>query len=1124
MSLAPLHVLLVAFSSILVAVGPALASDASDPAPSTMSVTAPDSQATLWIRDAAISPDGTRIAFRCAGQIWIAPAAGGDALALTPADTYAAAPVWSPNGATIAFASDRFGPLNIFTVPVSGGTARRLTWYERNEIPTGFTPDGSAVLFWAPGLGDIAETGPYPTFGENGRQLYQVPAAGGRDTLVLPNAAMDAQWDPAGRRMLYTGRSPEQPFRRRQVSSAARQVWVYDAASGAHRRLTEDRPESRGAVWMPDGGVDYLDETSGSLNVWHRDADLGRPVQVTHLAGEPVRFLSAARTGDLAFTWGGGLYRLRAGATEPERIAVRLLRTDFPGDRPGRSTALSDFALSSDGREFAVVGRGEISVASIDGREVKRLPHTAGEERDPTFSADGRRIAYASERDGHWGLYESALQNPDEHGFAQATRIAERRLPTTARDAMDPVYAPDGRHIAYLADRSSYRVLDPASGADVEVLPPGRIFTADEPWSPAWSPDSRWLALPVQPSLQVDNIALVPVDGSRPASRPMPSGAAQWDPQWSADGGLLTWQSEDDALRLAFRDRWSASVEGVFTSRLARTAFQRRLEVPVVGDLPPTPGDRGEPGASRNTSDPRDVVAREAPPRGPLMVETDRMDERGITLSQEPGRVVYSSLMPDGVSLLTVTVSPNARNEGFTVTGVLRDMRQGRLRVLFSALPFQDDSPVRMSRDRRHLYFLAWANGTDLGTDGLMEVDLQRGTSRLIRIAIDTTRDEAEARQAAFEQVWIFAAQRFYDPSFAGVDWTASRARFSRFLPSVSGGRDLAELLTEMQGELGASHSWTSFHASVTLGERTASLGLYYDERYPGPGMTVAAVIPRGPLDGGDSALRPGDVIAEIDGEPVPLEGGIRRALQDHRRQPVAITAVHPDGTRFTETHVTIDLVRERELADRAWEERKRDAVTAASCGQLGYVHLPGMDAASYRRAFSDIFGRFGQARGLVVDIRDNTGGNLHNHLATLLSGKAYMSAVSPRGGPVQDEPRDRWTKPSAVVMNAESYSDGSLFPLAYHDLAIGPLIGDPVAGTGTAVLWVDSKIVPGLVYGVPQLPYRRVDGTPSENHEVEPTVPVPSDPGAWAQGRDPQLEAAVHSLMPDAGGSCTKP
>ena len=165
------------------------------------------------------------------------------------------------------------------------------------------------------------------------------------------------------------------------------------------------------------------------------------------------------------------------------------------------------------------------------------------------------------------------------------------------------------------------------------------------------------------------------------------------------------------------------------------------------------------------------------------------------------------------------------------------------------------------------------------------------------------------------------------------------------------------------------------------------------------------------------------------------------------------MTSEHPDGTRFTEKRVTIDFAKEQEIADRRWVEGKRRAVDAASCGRLGYIHLAGMDAASYRKAFTDIFGRFGDAQGLVVDIRDNGGGDLHNQLVTLLSGRSYFDVVPPRGGPAQHEPRDRWTKPSVVVMNAESYSDSSLFPLAYRDLHLGQLIGDPVAGTGTYVL-----------------------------------------------------------------------
>ena len=254
-----------------------------------------------------------------------------------------------------------------------------------------------------------------------------------------------------------------------------------------------------------------------------------------------------------------------------------------------------------------------------------------------------------------------------------------------------------------------------------------------------------------------------------------------------------------------------------------------------------------------------------------------------------------------------------------------------------------------------------------------------------------------------------------------------------------------------MEGELNASHTGSWFRSPIPLAERTASLGLYYDERYPGPGMKVAAVIAGGPFDAADSALRPGDVLRQIDGEDIPDEGGVRRILSGRANQLVAVTAEHPDGSRFTEKRAPVTLAREWQLALQRWKKRKRDETLAKSCGHLGYVYLAAMDARSYRDAFSEIFGRFGDADGLVVDIRYNGGGNLHNHLLTLLSGKAYLTFSPPRGGPDQIEPRDRWTKPSVVIMNAASYSDASIFPHVYRDLKLGPLVGDPVAGTGTA-------------------------------------------------------------------------
>jgi tricorn protease len=1092
---------------------------------------APDSP---WLREPAISPDGSRIAFRFQGQIWIASTAGGDATALTPAGFHSASPVWSPSGDTIAFASDRFGAMNIFAAPVAGGEAKRLTWHSLDDRPSSFTPDGNAILFSSRRLGDAIQTFAIPNaFAEQSAQLYQTPVAGGRDLMVLPNAAYDARWDAGQRRLLYTSASIEQSFRKGQTSSAARQVWLYDAATGRHERLTSDNYESRDAVWSSDGSVYYLGEASGSLNIWRLSLGDRKPVQVTHFSGDPIRSLSISQTDDLAFSWNGGLFRLRRGAREPERINLNIVRTAFDGDRASRTTHIDDFVLSPNSKDIALVTRGEVLVASMNGKYVKRITHSPGEERSPSFSPDGRRLVYAGERDGRWSLYESWIVDADDKTFSEATTIEEKLLKAGDADAMQPAYAPDGKHVAYVANRESVRVLDVDSKADVEILAKGQNFALDDwPWGLAWSPDSKWVALPVQPSGYIQNIAVAPADGGAPATRVAPSGEDQDQPEWSADGGLLLWSNYADALHLPYEANWLADVHAVFSSRKSRDIFRARLREPVApepaaADGPerrtPSPGEADAPPPDNPES--KSTKTKEKPL---FAFEPDGVEDRKIVLSQEPTHLVYYGLLANGVSVLTVEWSVNAEGNGFTATGSVRDLRLGQRKTLFSGLPYQilgsppdqTPSPVLMSRDRKKLYFLSRA--ADGPTEGVMEVDVAKGTNRLIKVNLDTTRDEAEARKAAFEQFWTLSKKRFFDRDFNGIDWDAARVKYEGFLLSIVDGRDLAELLSEMSGELNASHTGSYFRATVPVGEQTASLGLYYDERYPGPGMKVADIITDGPFDAADSALKPGDVLREIDGEQIPEQGGVLRMLRGRANQLVAITAEHPDGRRFTEKHVVISLRQETALARAQWIKRKRESVIAKSCGHLGYVYVPGMDALSYRASFSEIFGRFVQADGLIVDIRYNGGGNLHNHLLTLLSGKAYMDFEPSRGGPVQEEPRDRWTKPSAVIMNADSYSDASVFPHAYHDLKLGPLIGDPVAGTGTATWWPESLIVPGLVYGLAQVPIRdRGDGTLFERADVVPDIAVPSDPTAWAKGEDPQLDAAITALTPKDAGPC---
>ncbi len=1045
-----------------------------------------------WLRDPAIAPDGATIAFRYQAQIWTVPEAGGLATPLTPSGAHAGTPVWSPDSKIIAFASNRFGPTNVFAAPAEGGPARRLTWGAGAEVPSGFTPDGAAVLYSAGLPGDAVQTYAAAVFGEPHSQLYQVPLAGGRETMVLPNAAMLAQWNPAGTAMLYTSPGVEQPARQHQVSDTVRQIWRYDPATGAHTRLTAERTESRDAIWAPDGTVLFAAERSGSLNIWRMQEDGSRPAQLTFFQGEPVRSLSVATTGEIVFGQGGRIWRMRPGAA-PEPVPVRIATASF-GEESDRRTALfTDFAVSPTGREVALVALGDLYVASIDGRLTRRLTATPGEERSPVFTPDGRGLIYTAERDGHWQLFEQELA-AGESNFFDAGPLTETRLRTGPDDPQLPAISPDGKRLAFTVNRDAVRVRTLADGHEVEVLPPGQLYLyADDAQSLlAWSPDSQTLALPVQADSLIDNVAVVPADGHTAALRVQPSGEEQFAPAWSRDGGVLSWLSDPDALHTPFGSDDAVDVRAAFTSRAARDVFRRRFRVPLNPDGSPlTP-----PGAKPNA------------PVTPMALEPDGFETRPLPLPGPRGSLRFAALLPDGVSLLEVEELSAVDSPVHQLTATALDLRTNRKRVIFSGVPYAR-GPVRTNTAMTRLYFI--------GPAGLVEANLVANTSRLIAVTVDAAHDDAAVRAAAFAQFWALTKAKYYDPGFAGVDWEALRHTMEARLPALGDARDLAELLSEMAGALNASHTGSYVRAGVPTQQVPGSLGAYYDERYPGPGMKLAEIMPGGPLDAADTALRPGDVIVAVNGADIPLQGGIRRALRGTAGAITAITFVHPEAPaiRITEQRVPTTPFQEQRLVLQRFVARNRALVAQRSCGRLGYVYLPAMDEPNYRTVFSDVFGRFGRAEGLVVDERNNLGGDLHNNLVTLLSGRRYAGFQPPRGGQGLAEPRDRWTGRSVVVMNAASYSDGSVFPYAYRRLGLGQLVGETVAGTGTAVWWVESGLIPGLVYGLPQLPIRDADGALLENHDIRPDVAVPDDPQAWARGEDPQLLAAVHVLLP---------
>ena len=1102
-------------------------------------------EAPLWLRYSQISPDGRQIAFAFEGNLFVVPAEGGAARLLVGNGRHSFHPVWSPDSRSIAYACDPSGNFDVFLVAAEGGPSRRLTTHSANELPLGFTADGREVLFSAQRM-DVRTNAMFPS-GAAG-ELYKVGIEGGRRPVqLLTTPAMSARFDKTGTRLLYEDwKGYESEWRKHHVSPVARDIWLWEASTGRHRQLTGFGGEDREPAWAPDGqSFYYLSEQSGSFNVWKMaigGSAPAVPVQVTRFATHPVRFLSVADNGTLSFGWDGELYTLAPGAAAPARVAVRI-GADMRASRIENmklTRGATEIATSPDGQEIAFVVRGQVFVASAEFGDTRRISEPPFQMRSVSFSPDGKRLLFAGEREGHWNLYEASAAGAraDSPYFFAAARVEVRTLLKNEHENFQPRYSPDGKQVAFLEDRVVLKVLDLASGASHVVLPGEFNYSyADGDLWFDWSPDGRsLLATFVDRNRWGSEVGLVDAAGKQPLLNLTQSGYEDEHPLWTRGGNSMIWLSDRSGLH--GNGSGGNAQQDIFAMFFTQEAFDRfhlspaeyallkkqedadqkaKAEKKAAVAKPGSAAAAAAASAASGAGDQRTASAREKaglanePVRlaEPVKIERANVENRVERLTQNSAVVKAAAMTPDGETLFYVTQASD-RYELWSNRVRKKELKK------FGDVPIggparRDDAKVDLVLDAKGENGFVLASGTILK----FKVPKEMGEPKTepVTFSAEMRLDRAAERLQMFNHVWRQTQQKLYVKDMGGVDWVGYGKAYARFLPYVADNHDFAELLSEMLGELNVSHTGSGYRPRDPAADATAALGIFADESYTGPGVKVAEVIEGGPFSNAKSGLKAGMVIEQIGGMAIGAGMEWDSPLANQAGKRLEVTVLEPaSGRRFGEVVKPISRGEQSQLLYKRWVKSERETVDRLSNGQIGYVHVRGMDDASYRDAYSEVLGRQSGKKALIVDTRFNGGGNLHDELATLLAGKRYLEFL-PRGQSLGWEPVGKWSQPSIVVMSESNYSDAHLFPWVYRKLGIGKLLGMPVAGTGTAVWW-ETLQDDTLFSGIPQVGFRDEQGNFMETARIDPDIRVANDPGLVATGRDQQIEAAVEALL----------
>lgn len=1042
------------------------------------------------MRYSSISPDGTQIAFTYKGDLYTVSSGGGDAKQLTFHEAHDYMPVWSKDSKHLAFASDRYGNFDVFVMEALGGPASRLTYHSTNETPYSFTADNESVVFGALRM-DVAEHRQFPSRAMT--ELYSVPKTGGRVDQIWTIPAEYVQSNSDGTKMLYHDKKGgENEWRKHHESSVARDIWIYDSANDSHTMLTDFYGEDRNPVFSPDESeMYYLSEQEGDFNVFAKSLSGSSEAEaLTSFEGFPVRFLSISDQGKMAFSYDGELYTLEKGQS-PQKLAVTIRRQDGANTDSFVSIngGVREMSIAPSGKEIAFIARGEVFVTSVDGSMTKQISRSPEQERFVEFAPDGKSIYYASERDSRWQIFKAEIKRDEEPFFFASTLIEETPVLDIEGESYLPKISPDGKKMAYIEDRKNLMIYDLESKSKVQLLSSDELFhMRDGDQYFTWSPDSKWLLASYRPTMVNSEVVLLDASGEQPMKKLTQSGYSDSSPTWVNEGKQMLWFSNRDGLRsYATSGRSELDVYTMFFDQeawdkynLSEEDFKLMKELEKANKK----DDKKEDDKDKKDDDEKEKVKD-------LTFDLDAIDERKARLTIHSSRLTDAVLSKDGEKLYYLASFERGYNLWSTNLRTRETKQELKLNAGFASLAWD--------KKKENLFLV---NGGSISK--INPKSMKRET---VKISGEMQYDKTAEFQYMFDHVWLRTDGIFYTPDMHGVDWDQLKGDYEKYLPHIGNSYEFSEMISELLGELNASHTGARYSRRVSMPDQTAALGIFWDYGYEGDGIKITEVIEGGPLDKANLDISEGMIITKINGNPITADVDYAKMLN---RIAGDFTLLELDnGTEVTVKPISLGA--ENRLLYRRWVKMNQKEVEEKTGGKLGYVHIPGMSDGPYRNMYEEMMGKYHDADAVIVDTRFNGGGDLVADLAMFFTGEKFLTYATEERA-VGYEPTARWTKPTLAMFNEGNYSDGHCFACGYTDLEIGITVGMPTPGTCSFAGW--EGLPDGSRWGTVPVSAKNKAGEWLENNETKPQIQVKNMPGQIDKGIDQQLDKAIEALL----------
>ena len=1065
------------------------------------------------------------IAFGYAGDLWTVPRSGGRATRLTTGVGIETAPIFSPDGKTIAFTGEYDGNTDVFTVPATGGVPSRVTYHPAADFAVGWTPDGKNILFRS----NRESVSRYT-------QLYTVPAKGGIATSLPLPMAYQGQYSPDGKQIAYSPLGPAFSFNYTAFvawgnyhGGLASTIWIttlpeLDSVEIPHEQASDFNPVYAG------GKIYFLSARKGHVTIYRYDAASKKSPVTEALPndGPDIRTLSG-EGGTLVYDRLGDIY-LYDTATATSHVVPIEVDADLPEVRPhieSVATEIENASISPTGLRAAFEAHGEVLTVAAKHGPTRDITNTPGVmERGPAWSPDGQSIAYFSDESGQYALHVASQFGSSEAGGAQVKKFELEKEPAYY---FDPKWSPDSKRIVFHDNRLNIWMLDTTTGK-LSTVGEKNVYGgfSNQSYEVSWSPDSKWLAYAHSLPNHLHSLFLYSVE----------TGQSTQVTNEIADARMPAFDREGKFLYFVASTNEGATSDGLdMTSDLYRvtsniyavvlSATQASPNAPELEDEKPAEKEdakKGEGGDKKEATGDEKEHAGKAAAVKPIKVDLAAIESRIVALPLPAS--VYTGIaagLKGSLYFLEIPVSGRFGERAATLNRwTLEDRKTEKLAERVERFELSANGEkmlLQISNARPENIDAPPAGGgppTWIIAPANAPVKLGEGALNLGDVKVRVNPPEEWAQM--YHEVWRIERSFFYDSKFHGTDTVADENHFEPYVASIASRADLNYIFQEMLGAFSVGHLRGTGGAIPEAKKVPGGLlGADYEiknNRYCLKKIYSGGLFnPRekAPLAQPGLNVAVGECILAIEGTELTADLDIQQLLEGTAGKVISLRIGSTDGKNPRDISVT-PVGSETGMRNIDWIESNQKKVDQLSDGKLAYVYLPDTAGGGFTN-FNRYYFAQTEKQGAVIDERFNGGGQVADYFIEVL-GRHVESYWAPRYGVVEHTPNAAIYGPKVMIANENSGSGGDALPWLFKQAKLGPLVGKRtwggLVGIGPIPVLMDGGHVtsPSVAFFSPSGQWD------VENHGVDPDYPVEQDPKAVSEGHDPQLEKAVELAL----------